>query len=286
MTGRDLTIAIAAAAIVGGAAGALASLATAPKTETTPAEPPAEFAARLKSAEDALARTQAALENSRKTVNELSERVTAAEIKSAREAAAGAAAPNNAGPVRVGRHRAADAAAAPGAEQAMPVFDAADLGDGLAVELGKVLAANGEEMGGMASELKSLQAGLALRKLPEADRWEKAKDDLGLTWNQVEDLKKAVAARDEAMKNAMTTENKTNANGGAVTIKRPDAGKAAHATADYHDRVNATLNEDQRKSWNSKGYDHAFGSGPVGGAGGATMVMSIDMASDKKDAPK
>jgi hypothetical protein len=286
MNGKDLAIALAGAALVGGAAGAAASLLLVPKADTAPAAVPPDVLYRLKTAEDALAKTKTALEDSRKAVNELSERVAASEIKSAKAAAGGPAGPfaSSARAARIGRHHAdgTDPRAADGVAAGEPV-EIAGLDDDMKVQLENALSGIGEQLGGVSGDLAGLQSGLELRKLPEADRWQKAKDDLGLTWNQVEDLKKAVLDRDTAMKDAMTTEKKTNASGGAVTIKRSDAGKAAHAEADYHDRVNATLDESQRKNWSSKGYDHAFGSSPFGGSG-ATMVMSIDMSSDKKDA--
>ena len=279
MTGKDLAIALAGAALVGGAAGAAMSLAVAPKAETAPPAVPADVLHRLKTAEDALASTKTALEESRKSVNELSERVAASELKAARQAAAGAPVTSgrttrigrHAGPIEVGKGEVVEP------EQLITGLD-----DDAKAQLENALGGLGEQLVDVSGDLAGLQAGLELRKLPEADRWQKAKDDLGLTWNQVEDLKKAVADHETAMKDAMTTEKKTNASGGAVTIKRPDAGKAAHAEADYHDRVNATLDAEQRKNWSSKGYDRAFGSSPFGGAG-ATMVMSIDMSSDKKE---
>jgi len=280
MNGKDLAIALAGAALVGGAAGAAASLLLAPKAETAQAAVPPDVLYRLKTTEDALAKTKTALEESRKAVNELSERVAASEIKSAKQAAT--AAPVASGrTARIGRH--AGPVEVGKGETAEPEQLIEGLGDDVKVQLENAINGMGEQLGAVSGDFAGLQSGLELRKLPEADRWQKAKDDLGLTWNQVEDLKKAVADRDTAMKDAVTTEKKTNASGGAVTIKRSDAGKAAHAEADYHDRVNATLDESQRKNWSSKGYDHAFGSSPFGGTG-ATMVMSIDMSSDKKDA--
>jgi hypothetical protein len=135
----------------------------------------------------------------------------------------------------------------------------------------------------MQGDLGSFGAGMELRKLPETERWQKAKDDLGLTWNQVEDLKKAVADRDAAIKDSANVEKKTGPNGGTITISRSDPAKVAHAQADYHDRVNQTLNDEQKKNWQAKGYDHAFGKGGLGGA----MVMTVSSTIDKSgDAPK
>lgn len=283
MTGKELALALAGAAIVGGAAGAAANLALAPKPETAASQPSPELISRLKNAEDALAKTKTALDDSKKAVNELSERVAAAEIKAAKQAADPAAPP---GPrnVRIGRHRDAGATAkADEAQTAAGEFNVEGLDDDVAVQIGNALDGIGDQLGAASGDFAALKSGLDLRKLPEADRWQKAKDDLGLTWNQVEELKKAVADRDAAMKTAVTVEKKTNASGGAVTIQRSDTGKAAHAEADYHDRVNATLNDEQKKNWSAKGYDHAFGANPFGGAHG-TMVMSVDVSSDKKDA--
>ena len=50
MTGKDLAIALAGAALVGGAAGAAMSLAVAPKAETAPPAVPADVLHRLKTA--------------------------------------------------------------------------------------------------------------------------------------------------------------------------------------------------------------------------------------------
>ena len=101
-------------------------------------------------------------------------------------------------------------------------------------------------------------------------------------------MKKAITDRDTAMKDAMTKETKTGPNGGTLTIQRPDPAKSAHAAAAYHDRVNATLSEPQKKDWNSKGYDNAFGSAPFGGG---SVMMAIDINKESsgdapKDAPK
>src|SRR5437762_10133739 len=68
-------------------------------------------------------------------------------------------------------------------------LDGEEFGGQLATELGKAL--EGVNLGEglpMAEGLDQLKASLALRKLPEDQRWQKAKDDLGLSWNQVEDL--------------------------------------------------------------------------------------------------
>jgi len=282
MTGKELCVAFVGAAIVGGAAGFAATLAAATKDKSADAAD-AALTARLKSTEDELAKANARLDASKKTIDELSERVTKSEIALARR-------PDVASPavpfpktgqrvIRSGR-RAADGktdAAADDVSTALAGVDLSALPENVGVEIDKALDGIGAQIGGAGSQLESLRAGLDLRKLPEADRWQKAKDDLGLTWNQVEDLKKAVADRDAAMKDAANVEKKTSPTGGTITISRPDPAKTAHAQADYHDKVNAALNDEQRKNWQAKGYDHAFGKGGFGGA----MVMTVDVAGEK-----
>lgn len=299
MTGKELMLVLIGAGIVGGAAGAAASLASVPKADAVAPAASSDVLYRLKTTEDALARSQVALDESRKSINELMERVTAAEMKAAKAASETAAAPVPGRTMRINRSLPVLGAKGEPGELAAGAFEAFGVGgEGgpqVAVELGKALdgAFQTIEVSG-AGGLEAFRSGLALRKLPEEERWQKAKDELGLTWNQVEDLKKAFADRDEAMKGATTVEKKTGPNGGSITIQRPDPAKSAHAEADYHDRVNATLNEEQKKNWSAKGYDRAFGQSPFGGMGGG-MVMAIDVKTDKhgeapsdapKDAPK
>lgn len=293
MTGKEIALTLVGAALVGGAAGFAASVAPSQKESATPLAP--EVAARLEAADTELAKSRAALAEASKSIAELSERVTAAELRAAKHAAEVAAQPRKVPVtrgVRMGGH-AASSGEAPAEGEVMfgGALEGIDLGDGgqIALDLGSALEGSLGDAS-VPAEFTALRAGLGLRKLPEADRWTKAKDDLGLTWNQVEDLKKAVADRDAAVKDAMTKETKTGPNGGTITIQRPDSGKLAHAEANYHDKLNATLDEGQRKNWRDKGYDHAFGSSPFGGAG-ANVVMAIDVRSEKdgekpKDAQK
>jgi DNA-binding FrmR family transcriptional regulator len=284
MTGKELVLAFVGAGLVGGGAGVAANVAMAPKAEA-PAAPSAELLGRLEAIEGQLAQAKKASEESRRTLLEVQDRVTKAEIAAsqpATDAASGTVASSGM-KFRVARHGTKTEA---GASAAEGVVDAApELGEAIALNLGDELGKldlNVDDFGG---ELASLQNGFKLRALPEADRWQKAKDELGLTWNQVEDLKKAFSDRDAAMKDAMTKETKAGPNGGTITIQRPDPAKLAHADAAYHDRVNATLDERQKKDWGSKGYDHAFGSAPFGGG---NMVMTIGVGAEAKpaDAPK
>ena len=301
MTGKELMLALVGAGLVGGAAGAAASFVAAQKPEAAPQQPSPELVALMKSTEAELAKTRTALEDSRKAVNDLTERVTASEMKAAHRAADAIAAPGPGRGLHVVRraHPPGEKAGEAGFGSAVATeldADSIDLGDAggqIGDELGQALNVVSGDIGA-GGGFAALKSGLDLRKLPEADRWQKAKDDLGLTWNQVEEMKKAVADRDAAMKDAMASEKKTSPAGGTITIQRPDEGKMAHASADYHDHVKAALNEDQRKSWQSKGYDHAFGSSPFGAMGGAMAISftttsdtSSDKASDKPgDAPK
>jgi gas vesicle protein len=278
MTGKELMIGLVVAGLVGAAAGAATGIAVAPKEK--PPEQTSDVADRLKSAEDALARTKTELAESRKAMAELQERVTKTEIAAAK--AASAPAPTFAGGpriVRAGRHGGVVQTTPDGkdGDSALGAIDVQTLGEAVGPEINVALDGLKDQLGSLHADLGSFGAGMELRKLPEAERWQKAKDDLNLTWNQVEDLKKAVADREAAIKDAANVEKKNGPNGGTITISRPDPAKLAHAQADYHDRVNQTLNDEQKKSWQSKGYDHAFGSGGFGGA----MVMTVSSTIDK-----
>jgi hypothetical protein len=291
MSAKELAIAVAAAGLVGGAAGAAAAIFAAPKEDAAASRETAAMLDRMKATENELAKTKAALEASTRSMHELQERVAGAEIAAAKQAAL-VDRPRgfevNGRPIRLGgRH--ATAGEASNGESAVEVVRSIDLGaevgEQMGVELGRALEGIGTQLGDVGGQLEALRNGLDLRKLPDEKRWEKAKEDLGLTWNQVEDLKRAVADRDAAMKAANVVEKKEGPNGGRLTISRPDAGKMAHAQADYHDRVGAALGDEQKKKdWQTKGYDHAFGSGPMGMGGG--MVMAIDVSAEAKDEKK
>ena len=164
MTGKELTMALLGAAVVGGAAGAAASIVAAPKAEPAAAEPSPEIACRLKSAEDELAKTQLALDDSKRSINELTERVTVSELKAARASGGVSAAPATGRTIRAGR----GAHAAPGDVQVEGLgpdtFELGDAGGDMAIELGNALEGLKGEIGGLGVELGSLQAGMELRK--------------------------------------------------------------------------------------------------------------------------
>ena len=285
MTGKELVLALVGAGIVGGGAGIAATAVTAPKPEVSSAGASAEILDRLKSIEGQLAEAKKTAEESRCAMLEVENRVSKAEIQASQQAAnAGSAAPvAETKTFRVGRHG-AQGATTEGGTFEIGGEGLEGLGEAIAINLGEELGKLDGEFADVAGQLGALQNGMKLRQLPEADRWQKAKDELGLSWNQVEDLKKAIADRDTAMKDAMTKDTKTGPNGGTITIQRPDPAKSAHAEAAYHDRVNSTLSEQQKKDWNSKGYDNAFGSAPFGRG---SVMMAIDINKESTgDAPK
>ena len=285
MNGKDLVIVM----VVAGAAGAAAAFAT------TLVNPPAlptgdgDLTARLDRIETALARAAEDRKAENESVAKLNERITGLQIdvNRAREESSAASGAEADAPGGV--------AARPG--RARPrILDGTDqkpvqieggtftLGDPSG---GVVLGSRGEfTTGALRGRFESLTQGMRLRALPEADRWKKAQDEVHLTDAQVEGLKRAVADRDAAIKEAMQVETTTDANGTmtGLTFRRMDPLKAAAANDDYQKKVTDTLDADQEKTWKEKGYDHAFG----GGTGMTSVVISassIDLHSSelKKD---
>jgi len=102
-----------------------------------------------------------------------------------------------------------------------------------------------------------------LRALPEEERWSKAREALGLSGGQEEELKAAIKERAEAMRAAVVVENRAdNANPGAgeaLTVRMPDMEKIRDARTKYEERVNATLTPEQSKKWRDEGYESALG---------------------------
>ena len=136
----------------------------------------------------------------------------------------------------------------------------------------------------LSSALQGLTAGLELRKLPEEERWEKAREDLGLTQNQIDEIRAATDARDEALEASMTVTHSEDGGGGRYTIKNLDPSKAKEANDAYRRRVENSLNEDQRTAWREKGYDRAFGKRGMGGFGAASgSVITISTSIDRSD---
>lgn len=149
-----------------------------------------------------------------------------------------------------------------------------DLGRQLEEALGELgeIEVEGVQLGSM---LGGFRKGLELRRLPEAERWDKARADVGLADYQVESLKTAVAERDAAMKEATITDTQTTDSGARLSFSRIDPVKARTAREDYDRKVSETLNDQQRKSWRDGGYDNAFGgSGPMGMGSGVIVTTT------------
>ena len=113
-----------------------------------------------------------------------------------------------------------------------------------------------------------------LRALPEEERWTKAREALGLSGGQEEELKAAIKERAEAMRAAVVVENKADnaspAAGEGLTVRMPDIEKIRDARTKYEERVNATLTPEQSKKWRDDGYEAALG---VRGAMVASAVV-------------
>lgn len=113
-----------------------------------------------------------------------------------------------------------------------------------------------------------------LRALPPEERWAKAREALGLTTTQEEELKAAIRERDEGMqevvKAAMQAREDAARDGAADAARGRafDLVKMQEVRRRYDDRVAQTLNADQQKKWREEGYDRAMG-------GGVDVVTSV-----------
>ena len=127
----------------------------------------------------------------------------------------------------------------------------------------------GKDGGAFAERFRRAQE---LRALSVDERWQKARDALGLTAVQEEDLKAAIKERDEAMRDAMkiTTQDGKDGGAGQVTVALPDFEKVRDARKKYDDRVGQTLNAEQSKKWKEDGYE-----GALGGGGGPMIATAI-----------
>jgi len=282
MTAKDFVL----VCLVAGIAGAAAAFAIG---TTQDPGPPAgvsdELAARLDRIETSLARAAETQKESKDSVAHLSERVTGLqmdlatardEAKAAQAAAAAAQPADGEESVKVVRAK------------RTPTFTFGNAGQpGLST--GRFVTSDGSTLGGavgtamteeIAKRLEAVSQGMRLRMLPEADRWKKAQDDLRLSDGQVEFLKTAISDRDKALKEMMHVETSADGGGGSrITIRRLDPEKAAEANREYERKVAQSLDSEQKKSWDERGYANAFGS--PGGMGGAVLVaQSIDVTTD------
>jgi hypothetical protein len=278
MTGKEVAIVLGGAALFGGAAGAGAA---AIGGGDPPAPPPLPDTSAL---ERRLEDLEASLRDTRRERDELREAV--ASLRAAVESAP-----------------ATPSADASPAERATPDATLRGTSDGkgqVAARLVRALAADGRlhadgpvvvgEIGedglegalpekvraAALEEVNGLMQGIGRRGLPEADRWKKACEEVGVSDVQVEELKAAVAERDRALEDAFVTEkSEGDGEGGSFTLRRLDQEKAAAANREYSDRLDRTLTADQRSKWKSGGWDHSFGRLPGGGSG-AVMTIEAD----------
>ena len=144
--------------------------------------------------------------------------------------------------------------------------------------LGRLFAAGGEpgsadapvqfatRIGDVSALTDRLKRTMDLRQKPEEERWAAAREALGLTLSQEEELKTAIKERDQSMRDAMKVESRevkdADGNGTqAVTISMPDPEKMREARRKYDDRVGSALNQEQAKKWRDDGYEGALGGG-------------------------
>lgn len=284
MTGKDLILVVLVAGIAGAAAGIGATLA---QPAAAP-EMPADLVARLDRIETALARAgeeQKAAKDANATLNE---KLTGLQMDVGNlRQTVDTRSDDDAGEVLApGEFRRGRAVRRVALADGKPVqIEGGHMvlgGPGAQIEFATPeLAQVSEEV---AKRMRSVSAGMRLRMLPEAERWKKAQDELHLSDAQVDALKRAVADRDAAIKEAMKVET-SNENGGTVLrFSSMDPAKAATANQDFERRVNDTLDADQEKTWKESGYDHAFG-----GRGGGAVVLSaatIEMSTDDEKTQK
>ena len=136
---------------------------------------------------------------------------------------------------------------------------------------GASFAIGGREGGALADRFRRAAE---LRALPADERWQKARDALGLTLAQEEDLKAAIRERDESVRDSMkiTTQDGKDGGSGQVTVAMPDMEKIRDARKKYEDRVGQTLNAEQAKKWKDEGYE-----GAMGGGAGTLITTAIRM---------
>lgn len=273
MTTKDFVLVV----LVGGVAGLAAAFgATLAREPAAGAAAPDDLAARLDRIETALARAAEGQKEAKESVTKLNERVTALQIdvSSAHEESIRAKAESAATDPKI------EPAARPGRAKrplAFPTSGGKDGGkDGGTFTVGGLGEGvhNPGELAGIEDVLKARLAGLGegirLRMLPEADRWKKAQEELRLTDGQIDNLKAAITARDTAMRESMQIETSNAGGTSNITIRRVDPAKAAVAQQEYDRQVTNVLDSEQKKSWDAKGYNRAFG----GSGGGAVMIAS------------
>ena len=157
-----------------------------------------------------------------------------------------------------------------------------DLGGDDASILGTTIGEDGEPLSGLlqaSGQFRGLFNSSALRRLPEAERWEKARDEIGLSNIQEDEIKSALAERDKAIEESMEVERDESGRSTRISVRSMDLEKTRAANQAYRRRVDNTLNDDQRKNWSEKGYDNAFGQGSMGVATVISIGTSISTSS-------
>jgi hypothetical protein len=124
---------------------------------------------------------------------------------------------------------------------------------------------------GLTSSLSGLTKSFELRRLPENERWDRAREEVGLTDMQVEEIQAAIEERDKAIDESMVIEREEEDGASRFSVRRMDLDKTREANEAYRKRVDNTLNDDQKKAWKDNGYENAFGRGAMGTA----TVISI-----------
>ena len=94
---------------------------------------------------------------------------------------------------------------------------------------------------------------------------------------QVDELRDAVADYEAARKEAVTQEETTSGSGVRTVFRRADSKKLAASRTEFERRVDNTLNTEQKKAWNDKGYSSAFGAGH-----GPRMVFASRVSDDAR----
>ncbi len=147
---------------------------------------------------------------------------------------------------------------------------------GTMIEGGGSLRVLNGELGGT---LAGLRRSFALRRLPEEERWEKAREDVGLNDVQIDEIRSALVERDAAIERAMVVARDESDGNAGISVRRLDFAKTREADQAYRKRVDNTLNDQQKKAWNDGGYDRAFGNSATGTA---TVISIGTITSDEE----
>jgi hypothetical protein len=275
MNTGTVVVAMLVSGAVGGAAGATLAFSLKAPAEAAPGSTSRREAP---ATEDRLAREVASL---RARVEEMQAGVSASTEEAGRlrsdlekERAAAAATREKIAVLESG------AAANPAAASAGPGgFVELPAGGDAALKTRAVTALRGD-MAGLGERMKKV---MDLRQKTEEERWAAAREALGLSIGQEEELKAALKERDQALKDGMRMETREikGADGNATStfsIGVPDPEKTREARKRLEERVNATLSPDQAKRWRDEGYEQALGA-----AGGGMAISVSTLRSDGAD---